>query len=47
MPLAQLRFLQMKPLKSAMHCRLPSQLADGLKGRDGDRFRHDVVENGA
>jgi hypothetical protein len=22
-------------------------LADGLKGRDGDRFRHDVVESGA
>jgi hypothetical protein len=35
----------MKPLESAMHGRLPSQLADGLKGRDGNRFRHDVLES--
>ena len=46
MPLPQLRFLQMKPLESAMHARLPSQLADGLKGRDGDRFRHVVFKCG-
>ena len=45
-PLPQLRFLQMKPLESAMHPRLPSQLADGLKGRDGDRFRHVVFKCG-
>src|SRR5580698_8393319 len=40
MPLTQLRFLQMKPLKSTMDRRQSSQMADGLKGRNGYRLWH-------